>query len=228
MAVVDVRSDKDIGEFENTLTTGPITLILVYADWCGHCKTYKKDIWSNIVNWRKEQVENGIPMNQLASLHYDQLPKTSQRNVNLDGYPSVLVVGKDGNAATFPEGKNALPSQTARDMDALKTMLKTPEFSESATKLRNKVNTAVRSHTIEELKNPSPPESWKDVTKDKGKTRKMKTQGRTLLQSLMQNAKITGGAQHKGAQHKGAQHKGVKQHKRTRRSKSKKGRKSQR
>lgn len=206
---MDVRSDKDIDEFENTLNTGPITLILVYADWCGHCQTYKKDIWSNIVNWRKEQVENGVPMNQLASVHYDQLPNTSQRNVNLDGYPSVLVVGKDGNAATFPEGKNALPSQTARNMDALKTMLKAPEFSKEATKLRNKVNTSVRSHTIEELKNLSPPDSWKDITKVKGKTRKMKTQGRTLLQSLMRGAKLTGGA-------------------RTRRSKAKKGRKSRR
>ena len=197
MAVVDVRSDKDIEEFENTLSTGPITIVLVYADWCGHCKTYKEDVWSNIVNWRKEQVENGVPMNQLASVHYDQLPNTSQRNVNLDGYPSVLVVGKDGTAATFPEGKNALPSQTARDLDALKTMLKAPEFSENATKLRNKVNTAMRSYTIEELKNLSPPNSLKDVTKAKGRTRKMKTKGKTLLQSLMRTAKLTGGAQHK-------------------------------
>ena len=203
MAVVDVRSDKDIGEFENTLHTGPITIVLVYADWCGHCKTYKKDVWSTIVDWRKEQLENGAAMNQLASVHYDQLPNTSQRNVNLDGYPSVLVVGKDGKAATFSEGKNALPSQTARDLEALKKMLKespsapaSAAFSAKAAKLRNKMNTAVRSHTIEELRgnSPSPPNSWKDVTKSSGRTRKIKTKGKTLLQSLMQGAKLTGGA----------------------------------
>lgn len=204
MAVVDVRSDEDIEEFEKTLRIGPITIVLVYADWCGHCKTYKKDIWSNIMNWRKEQEENGTAMNQLASVHYDQLPKTSQRNVDLDGYPSVLVVGKDGTAATFPEGKNALPSQTARDLDALKKMLTTAPppvsaaFSAKAAKLRNKTNTAMRSRNINELMgtHPSPPNSWKDVThRTSGRTRKMKkSRGKTLLQSLMQGTQLTGGA----------------------------------
>lgn len=197
MAVVDVRSDTDIEEFENTLRTGPITIVLVYADWCGHCKTYKQNIWSNIVNWRTEQEQNGIPMNQLASVHYDQLPNTSQRSVNLDGYPSVLVVGKDGKAATFTKGKNALPSQTARNLEALKKMLKQPvsaPFSAEASGLREKINTALRSHTIEEMKEFSPPDSWKDLTKTQRKTRRARAvKGKTLLQSLMRTAKLTGG-----------------------------------
>ena len=191
MAVVDVRSEKEIGEFEMTLHTGPITIVLVYADWCGHCQNYKKDVWSNIVDWRKEQAENGIPMNQLASVHYDQLPNTSQKNVNLDGYPSVLVVGNDKKAATFPEGKNALPSHTARDLDALKEMLKivpvTVPFSAKASKLRNKVK---RSNVT----GLSPPNSGNDITRRQGKTKKMKrAEGKTLLQSLMQSIKQSGG-----------------------------------
>ena len=45
---VDVRSKKDIPEFEKILSKGPITIVLIYADWCGHCTNFKKDIWQNL------------------------------------------------------------------------------------------------------------------------------------------------------------------------------------
>jgi len=145
---VDVRSKKDVPAFEQTIIEGPITVVLVYADWCGHCTKFKKNIWEPLNKM------HGRKLN-MASVHHDMLEKTSQANAKIRGYPSVLVVGKDGKAASYndEEGNvtNAAPNTT--DLDAMKTLVTTdPEevmndeepqelnFSPKATKLREKMN----------------------------------------------------------------------------------------
>jgi len=125
----------------------------------------------------------------MVSVHHDMLEKTSQANAKIRGYPSVLVVGKDGKAASYndEEGNvtNAAPNTT--DLDAMKTLVTTdPEevmndeepqelnFSPKATKLREKMN--------EELLAP-------DIKKDMKET----MVGGTLFQTLSKLAEgITG------------------------------------
>lgn len=116
---VDVRSKKDVGDFEKMLSLGPITLVLVYADWCGHCQHFKKDIWNDLQNMPNKKIN-------LASVHYDQLPNTSQRDAKINGYPSLLVIGNDKKPASFKvEGENevtnALPD--SRNKEMLETMV---------------------------------------------------------------------------------------------------------
>ena len=36
---LDVRSPQDLNGIFKRITKGPITIVLVYADWCGHCHT---------------------------------------------------------------------------------------------------------------------------------------------------------------------------------------------
>ena len=179
---VDVRSKKDVPAFEQTIIEGPITVVLVYADWCGHCTKFKKNIWEPLNKM------HGRKLN-MVSVHHDMLEKTSQANAKIRGYPSVLVVGKDGKAASYndEEGNvtNAAPNTT--DLDAMKTLVTTdPEevmndeepqelnFSPKATKLREKMN--------EELLAP-------DIKKDMKET----MVGGTLFQTLSKLAEgITG------------------------------------
>ena len=117
---IDVRSSDTIPAFENMLSTGPMTIILVYADWCGHCDTFKKNIWKPL---------NSTPnrtMN-MASVHYDQLENTSLKNSTINGYPSLLVVGTDGEPATFESENgitNAMPE--ANNMRTMKRLVTTP------------------------------------------------------------------------------------------------------
>jgi hypothetical protein len=101
---VDVRSQKDIKDLERDIKIGPITIVLIYADWCGHCTRFKEDVWKKLTS--KPSKVN------LASIHHDQLTNTSLRDAKIRGYPSVLVVGRDGKPAVFKdegEPTNAMP-----------------------------------------------------------------------------------------------------------------------
>lgn len=103
---LDVRNEKDVAELEKTLSIGPITLVLVYADWCGHCNTFKKEMWNNVPTVPNKTVNT-------ASVHYDMLDKTSLSNAKIEGYPSLLLVGTDKKPADFKDEEgvktNAMP-----------------------------------------------------------------------------------------------------------------------
>ena len=181
---VDVRSKKDVPAFEQTIIEGPITVVLVYADWCGHCTKFKKNIWEPLNKM------HGRKLN-MASVHHDMLEKTSQANAKIRGYPSILVVGNDGKAASYKDEEgnvtNAMPNTT--DLEAMKTLVNSDpqevmneepqepqelQFSPKATKLREKMN--------EELLAP-------DIKKDMKET----MVGGSLFQTLSKLAEgITG------------------------------------
>ena len=135
--VPNVRSKKDIPAFEKLLKKGPITLVLVYADWCGHCTRYKENVWSPLKSMKNRTAN-------LASVHYDQLENTSLASAKIDGYPSMLVVGKDRTPATFNGDSgitNAMPN--ANDLETMQKVASAP------------INTTVSSlNSIEEKEVP--------------------------------------------------------------------------
>ena len=114
---VDVRSTKDVRGLEQIIKSGPITIVLIYADWCGHCTRFKEDVWSKLL----QKSHNA----SLASIHHDQLEKTILKDAKIKGYPSVLVVGKDGKPAVFkgPAGEeeptNAMPNANLETLEKI-------------------------------------------------------------------------------------------------------------
>jgi thiol-disulfide isomerase/thioredoxin len=108
MGDVDVRDPSHVAELEKLLKSTKVVVILVYADWCGHCHTYRDGVWSKL---------NAIPNKSrkagLAAIQAEQLKHTPFANAKLQGYPSILLVGEDGLPAEFKDdtGKptNALP-----------------------------------------------------------------------------------------------------------------------
>jgi len=123
MKPIDVRSEDKVGAFESLLGRGPLTLVLVYADWCGHCHRFRDDTWKHAMKMQNRSMN-------LASVRDDMLPKTSLANAKLKGYPSLMLVGDDKIPAEMkdpenPSGEktNALPSNNRQDVEKL---LKTP------------------------------------------------------------------------------------------------------
>ena len=114
---VDVRSKKDVKELEQTIKLGPITIVLIYADWCGHCTRFKENVWNTLLSKSRKA--------KLASIHPDQLENTSLKDVRMKGYPTVLVVGNDGQPASFPaspmstEITNAMPETDLETLELL-------------------------------------------------------------------------------------------------------------
>lgn len=117
---VDVRARDSIPAFEKLLEKGPLTLVLVYADWCGACHRFKENTWNHVTKM------NGRTMN-ISSVREDMLPQTSLAESKISHYPSLLLVGKDKRPAEFvsPEGEqtNALPNSEKKNIEQL---LKTP------------------------------------------------------------------------------------------------------
>lgn len=84
MPYVDVRSPKEVPQFESMLKVGPV-FVLVYADWCGHCKRFKDKMWDEVANSPNKTIN-------AAAVHYNMLDKTSLKNTPVEGYPTLFEV----------------------------------------------------------------------------------------------------------------------------------------
>lgn len=120
----DVRKPADRKELKAVIESHPITFILIHADWCGHCQTFKKNVWSKL-----EELPN--KKNGLAAIHHDQLEGTEFADAKIRGYPSVIVVGKKEMAEFEDEDgqTNAIPSEEANDADKMKSLVSAAEPS---------------------------------------------------------------------------------------------------
>ena len=121
---VDVRGATDVPKLLELLKKNKIVVILIYADWCGHCQVFKKEVWEPVSAMGNRKVP-------IAAINADALKKTPFANAKIDGYPSVTVSGQDSRLAEFRgetgEPTNALPN--ARDLDAMRRMVTTdPEL----------------------------------------------------------------------------------------------------
>ena len=119
MSPVDVRSADKVGAFEGMLGSGPLTLVLVYADRCGHCQRFKKDTWNDLTAMSNRKMN-------IAAVRDDMLSKTSLANSKIKGYPSLMLVGTDKRPAEFSEEgevTNAMPSNEKKNLQSL---LQTP------------------------------------------------------------------------------------------------------
>lgn len=96
---IDVRSMKDVRKFMHMMKRQSIWLVLVYADWCGHCTHYKNDHWNRM----KAMHGRKIPMAQINETMYRKTPVGS---ATINGYPTVLMLKKGTPHTEIKDPKN--------------------------------------------------------------------------------------------------------------------------
>jgi len=96
---LDVRSEDSISSLMKLIAKGPITIVLIYADWCGHCHTYKPKF--------DEAAKNRKSPFQVASINETMINSVNKRinsmnksaqPINVSGYPSVISLTKNGDS----------------------------------------------------------------------------------------------------------------------------------
>lgn len=96
---IDVRSPKDIPGFMKRVLAGPVTIILVYADWCGHCVEFMPKFKSMI-----RSPERTTQVASIESSMEKQVKEALQKNnsqvkpINVEGYPTTLIMDNKGNS----------------------------------------------------------------------------------------------------------------------------------
>lgn len=96
---IDVRSKGQIGELMKRISKGPVTIMLVYADWCGHCHHFMPHFDKAAKNSNRSI--QAVKVNETVMSEVNEaLKRNSAKPINVEGYPSVMLVGQKGNELT--------------------------------------------------------------------------------------------------------------------------------
>lgn len=92
MPNLNITSPSQFKQLTSVIGKHPVVLVLVYANWCGHCQSFKPD-WKNL---SKTPARN-MPMVAVR----DDVFKNSPLNnlVSPEGFPTVAVASKANNVS---------------------------------------------------------------------------------------------------------------------------------
>ncbi len=123
---LDVRKVSHLKEFERRLKKGPLTVILVYADWCGHCHTMMPhfDAASKSPSRTIQSIKVNEEMLNSVNNHINKNVNKSAKPLEVEGYPSIILVDNKGDKVSDIE--------PVRDTNAMTKMM-----SQSVASLNN-------------------------------------------------------------------------------------------
>ena len=118
---MDAKTLGDVDKLVENIKNNVVTLLLIYADWCGHCGTFKNDVWKKLAGMKGRK----MPMAQINEKVLGHL-KEKIPGLKIDGYPTVSLIGNDLKAAEVKdpvsgEMSNALPN--TRDMESMTKLI---------------------------------------------------------------------------------------------------------
>ena len=121
----------DIQDLKKLFSKSKVVILVVFANWCGHCQTMKKNIWDPLCQKKDVSAEN------VAAVENSVLEGANEKEIlaNVEGYPTVLKIKNGRPVETIP-----LPS-TVEEMKTLVDQAKQEsESGEQEIKGENKRN----------------------------------------------------------------------------------------
>lgn len=92
-------SGPQLRAFQNMLSRGPLTLVLVYSPSCPHCHTYMP-MWEELCKTKDKQAN----LVRMQADVYDKTPLSEKKTVT--GVPSVLYVDQEGRVTEAEDIRN--------------------------------------------------------------------------------------------------------------------------
>jgi hypothetical protein len=121
--------------FNSLIKSGSVTFVLVYADWCGACTRFKKNIWNPMCN--------GPARHNRAMVDAEMIKKTSLANADFEYLPSIILVDGEGKMHGFqkPDGTNTHAMPTPQSLGEMKKAVNSPITPSSPTMAETLENT---------------------------------------------------------------------------------------
>ena len=100
MPPIDVTSMKDLKGMWDRISKGPLTMVLVYAPWCGHCHRLMPHFDAAAKSpGRTVQVVKVNDTMLPAANTYMRQNSMAAKPLEVDGYPTVMLLKKNGAEA---------------------------------------------------------------------------------------------------------------------------------
>ena len=129
---IDIRHPKDIKELVKRLSSGPMTIVLIYADWCPHCHDFMPhfDEASNQSGRTTQVVKIRDDMVEKVNEMLKRLNKL-ENTIEATGYPTVKAMSPEVVTPEVNNGKENVIIDIETKPELVKESMKIAEPNEA-------------------------------------------------------------------------------------------------
>ena len=137
MPPVNVDSPDKYADADKAISIGPISVVIFYAPWCGHCRNLEPTLD------KLEASQNRSV--QMVRIRDDMIDGSSLKNEPKNGFPQIMLVDKAGKTVKFSEPTGKLTNSLPDYRNNLETVVRTAGTPEGLELLKKNMNAVVEA-----------------------------------------------------------------------------------